>query len=156
MSTINEKLKVLNLNLPSLPKPAGLYLPALQVGLLVFTSGILPYGKDGSIAYTQQIDNSSIDDGREATHCALLNALAVLKDTLGGDLDNIERIVKLTGYVNSQTGFCQQPQVINAASEILINIWGEKGKHVRTAIGVNELPFGSSVELELIVQVKKV
>lgn len=154
MSNIDTKLNELNLSLPSAPRSAGLYLPALQTGLLVFTSGILPYAKDGSIAYTQQIDNSTIEEGRNATKCALLNALAVIKDTLDNNLDNVDRIIKLTGYVNSQTGFCQQPQIINAASEILIGIWGEKGKHVRTAIGVSELPFGASVELELIVQVK--
>lgn len=154
VSSISEKLQELNIVLPKPPKAVGSSIPALQVGFLVFTSGVLPFGENGAIEYTEQIDSSSIEEGQQATLCALKNGLSILQENLNG-LDNVERIIKLVAYVNSQPGFCQQPAVVNPASELLVKLWGEKGKHVRTAIGVSELPLGASVEIELIVQAKK-
>lgn len=153
MSAIIEKLKELHITLPKPPKAAGAYVPVVTVSSLAFTSGVLPFGEDGSLEYTQQIDSSNIENGQAAALCALKNALSLLNENLGG-LDNIERIVRMVVYVNSQAGFCQQPLVANPVSELLVKIWGEKGKHVRTAIGVSELPFGASVELELLVQIQ--
>ncbi|MDJ0626013.1 MAG: RidA family protein [Candidatus Caenarcaniphilales bacterium] len=155
MTVIENKLKELNIVLPEAPKPVGSYETTIQVGLLVFTSGILPVNSEGEVKFTQQIDSSTVEDGQRALLCALKNALSILKQKFQ-TLDNIERIVRLAGYINSQPGFCQQSDVINPASKLLIALWGDKGKHVRTTIGVSELPLGASVEIELIVQVKNI
>jgi enamine deaminase RidA (YjgF/YER057c/UK114 family) len=154
VTSIKDKLKELNISLPQPPKPVGSYLPALQVGFLVFTSGALPFNENGTLDYTEQIDSSKIEVGQQAALCALRNALSVL-DQYAGGLDNIERIVRVAGFINSQPGFCEQSAVMNSVSDLLVQLWGEKGKHVRTSIGVNELPLGASIEVELIVQVKK-
>lgn len=154
MSVIEQKLKDLNIVLPEAPAPVGLYKPTIQVGFLVFTSGILPMDSNGNLEYTQQIDPSAIKEGQDAALCALKNALSILKRDYK-ELDNIERIVRLAGYINSQPGFCEQAEIMNPASKLLNDLWGERGQHVRTAIGVNELPLGASVEIELMVQVKK-
>jgi len=153
-SPIQNRLTELKLSLPKPPKAAGLYLPTIQVNGLLYTSGVLPFGQGGELEYTMQIGDSNIAEGQMAAKCSLLNALTLIDQALSKGLDSVERIIKLTGYVNSSTGFCRQPEIINAASQTLIDIWGEKGKHVRTAIGVSELPLGASVEIELIIQVK--
>lgn len=153
VNTVLDKLKELKIILPQPPNAVGAYLPALKVNDLVYTSGVLPFGVGGVIDFTQQIDSSTIEEGQGAAMCAFRNALSILREYLG-ELDNIKRIVRVCAYINSQPGFCQQSLIINPVSEALISIWGENGKHVRTAIGVNELPLGSSVELEMIVQVK--
>ncbi len=153
VSLIQEKLKSLNIKLPPAQKVVGFYLPVLIVDNLIYTSGTLPFDEDGKLYFTQQIDFNNIEEGQLAAVCAVKNALAQLEDHLGS-LDRIERIIRLAGYINSQTGFSQQSLIMNAASELLINIWGEKGQHVRTAIGVNELPLDSSIEIELIAKLK--
>lgn len=154
MTSINQKLQDLGIVLPKPPSPVGSYLPAIQVDSLVFTSGVLPFNESGGLDFTEQIDSSTIEEGQQAALCALKNALSILNKQLG-NLDNIERIVRLAGFINSQPGFCEQSAIMNPVSDLLVKLWGEKGKHVRTSIGVSELPLGSSVELELIVQVKK-
>jgi enamine deaminase RidA (YjgF/YER057c/UK114 family) len=151
---ITDKLKELGFRLPQAPKAAGLYLPVTQVGNLLYTSGTLPFGANGELEYTMQIGDANIPEGQAAALCCVLNVLAVVNNALPNGLEQIERVVKLSGFVNSHTGFCRQPEVVNAASKALIDIWGEKGKHVRTAIGVSELPLGASVELEFIFELK--
>jgi enamine deaminase RidA (YjgF/YER057c/UK114 family) len=153
MSSVIEKIKELGLELPPAPKPVASYIPAIRTGNLVFTSGILPM-LDGKVIYTKEIGGflNSVEKGYEAAKLCALNALSVINDIAG--LDNIEKIIKVTGYVNSAPSFNEQPKVINGASDLLVNIFGENGKHVRSAVGVNELPLLASVELELIVQVK--
>jgi len=153
MLSIIEKINELGLELPPAPKPVASYIPAVRTGNLIFTSGILPI-MNGRVIYTKEIGGflNSIERGYEAAKLCALNALSVINDIAG--LDNIERIIKVTGYVNSAPSFNDQPKVINGASDLLVNIFGENGKHVRSAIGVNELPLLASVELELIVQVK--
>lgn len=152
MSVIN-KIKELGYELPVAPKPVAAYISATQTGNLVFTSGVLPM-KEGKLLYTNKIESSpnSIEHGVEAAKLCTLNALSIINDFVG--IDNIEKVVKLTGFVKSENGFTGQPVVINGASELLVEIFGESGKHVRSAIGVNELPLGAAVELEMIVQVK--
>lgn len=149
---IIEKIKELGHELPQAPKPIGAYVPVLRLGNLVMTSGMLPL-RDSKLSYTNEIDGvfHNIEYGYKAAQLCILNALAAINEIV--PLDNIERVVKVTGYVNSAKSFTDQPKVINGASDLLVEIFGESGRHVRSAIGVNELPLGASVEIELIVQV---
>jgi enamine deaminase RidA (YjgF/YER057c/UK114 family) len=153
MSYIIERIKELGLELPSSPKPVASYIPAIQTGNLVFTSGVLPM-LDGKVIYTKEVGGflNTAERGYEAAKLCALNALSVLQDFTG--LDNIDKIIKVTGFVCSAPTFNDQPKVINGASDLLVAIFGENGKHVRSAVGVNELPLLASVELELIVQLK--
>ena len=151
--SIVKKIKELGYELPEAPKPVAAYVSALQVGNFVMTSGILPI-KEGKIAYTKEIGGylNSVETGYEAAKLCTLNALSIINDLVG--LDNVERVIKVTGFVNSAPCFTGQPGVINGASDLLVEIFGENGKHVRSAIGVNELPLDASVEIEFVVQVK--
>ena len=149
---IEAKLKELGLTLPKPPQPVAAYLPALQVGDLLFLSGTTCY-VDGGLLYTGRVGAElSLEEGYAAARQTALNLLSVIKATLG-DLDRVERVVKLNGYVNSAREFDRQPEVINGASELLEKIFGERGRHARTSIGVSALPAHIPVEIELIVQV---
>lgn len=146
-----ENLRRLGITLPVPPKPVANYISAVRVGNVLMTSGILPI-KDGVVLIQGKLgDQVSIQEGQEASRISLLNALAVVKDEMGS-LDRVERIVKLTGYVASGQGFIQQAMVLNGASDLLVSIFGKKGLHARVAVGAYELPLGSSVEIELIVE----
>ena len=151
---IEIKLKELGLTLPQAPKPVASYIPTLIVSDLLFTSGNLP-ALDGKITYTGKMGekNNTLETGYEASKLATLNSLSAVKEKLGS-LSKIKRVVKVTGYVNSSAGFCDQPKVINGASDLLVSIFGEDGKHVRSAIGVSELPLNALVEIEFIYQVE--
>lgn len=151
--SVLERLKELGYELPEAPKPVAAYIPAVKTGNLVFTSGVLPM-KDGKLLYDKEVGGflNSIEYGYEAAKLCALNALSVINDLVG--LDNVERVVKVTGFVNSADSFTDQPKVINGASEFLFEVFGENGRHARSAVGVNELPLGASVEVEMIVQVK--
>lgn len=152
MGIIN-KINELGYELPEAPKPIGAYIPALRLGNLVMTSGMLPM-KDGILLCKGEVGGvlNKTDDGYHAAKLCILNGLAAINEVVS--LDNIERVVKVTGYVHSARSFTEQPKVINGASDLLVEIFGEAGRHVRAAVGVNELPMGASVEVELIVQVK--
>lgn len=150
---IEARLEKLGRKLPSPPTPVANYEPAVRAGDLLMTSGILPM-KDGELLYKGKLgEGVSIEQGREAARLALLNALAVVKRELG-DLDKILRVVKLNGYVASAPGFIQQPAVLNGASDLAVEIFKDAGRHARVAVGASELPLGSPVEIELIIQVK--
>ena len=152
MSQIEQKIIDLGFLLPETAKPLAAYIPAVQSGNLVFTSGQLPM-VDGSLAESGKVGGSvSPDRAKElATVCAL-NALAAVK-TVIGDLDKIKRIVKVVGFVSSVPEFSAQPAVVNGASEFLGEVFGEKGIHARSAVGVAVLPLDAPVEIELIVEV---
>jgi enamine deaminase RidA (YjgF/YER057c/UK114 family) len=152
MSQIEQKIIDLGFVLPETAKPLAAYIPAVQSGNLVFTSGQLPM-IDGSLAETGKVGGSvSPERAKElATVCAL-NALAAVK-TVIGDLDKIKRIVKVVGFVSSVSEFTGQPAVVNGASEFLGAVFGEKGIHARSAVGVAVLPLDAPVEIELIVEV---
>ena len=147
------KLKELGLALPQAPKPVASYIPTLVIDELLFTSGTLPM-KDGKVAYTGKMGekNNTIEIGYEASRLATLNSLSAVKEKLGS-LSEVKRIIKVTGYVNSSAGFTDQPKVINGASDLLVSVFGESGKHVRSAIGVAELPLNALVEIEFIYQI---
>ncbi len=146
-----DRLRGLGYELPTVPHPAGSYVPAARVGPLLFTAGQLPF-KDGRLRYTGKVGaDVSVEDAKEAARLCALNALAAVK-TEAGTLENVRRIVKVAGYVASAADFNGQPEVMNGASELLGELFGEKGLHARTAVGVAELPLGAPVEVELIIE----
>ncbi len=150
---IEKKLENLGLVLPEAPKPIAEYIPAKKVDNFIFCSGQGPI-KNGSFLYVGRVgDEVSLEEGYESAKLCTLNSLAAIKTVLG-TLDDIEEIVKVKGYVNSSLNFTQQPQVINGASDLLVKIFGEKGRHSRSALGTSVLPDNIPVELELIVKVK--
>ena len=150
--SFENRLTELGLILPAPPKPVATYVPFSQVGNLLFLSGVVP-SRNGKIMFYGKLGREfSKEEGYEATKLTLLNALANIRLALG-TLDRVKRIVKMTGYVASQEGFVEQPFVINGASDLLVKIFGEAGRHARVAVGVAELPLGVPVELELIVEV---
>jgi enamine deaminase RidA (YjgF/YER057c/UK114 family) len=150
---IEEKINQLGFNLPAAPKPLASYVPAVKVGELVFTAGQLPI-KDGSLAFKGKLGKDiTEDEGKKAAQLCALNCLSVLKNEIG-NLDKIDRIIKLTVFINSSEGFINHPQVANGASDFIKEIFGEDGKHVRSAVGVAELPLNAPVEIDMIVKVK--
>jgi enamine deaminase RidA (YjgF/YER057c/UK114 family) len=146
-----QKISELGLALPNVAPPAGSYLPSVISGNLVFTAGQIPL-IEGKIAATGKVGGEvSLERAQEMARICLLNALAAVKSEIG-DLQRVKRIVKLVGFVSSDPKFIQQPQVINAASDLLAEIFGEAGRHARSAVGVAVLPLNVPVEIELIVE----
>ena len=149
---VEEILKEKGLEIPEAPKPLAAYIPVTKVGNLIFTAGQIPL-KNGKLIYEGKVGKDlPVETARKAAELCLLNGLSVIK-SVTGSLENIKKIVKATVFVNSAEGFTDQAKVANGASELLVELFGEKGKHVRSAVGVNELPINSAVELELIVEV---
>ncbi|MGQ0696080.1 MAG: RidA family protein [Nitrospiraceae bacterium] len=147
-----RQLKQLRIELPSVPKPVANYVPAVRAGDLLFLSGVLP-SRDGQLIMTGKLGQAiSIEQGMEAAKVALLNALAIIRSEVGS-LDRVKRIVKMVGHIASAPEFTDQPQVLNGASDLLVAIFGEAGRHARVAVGAAELPRQAPVEIELIVQV---
>ena len=146
-----SRLRELGYELPCIPQPAGSYVPATRSGTLIFTAGQLPF-RDGDLAFTGKVgDAVSVDEAQEATRLCALNALAAAAAEADG-LDGIARIVKITGYVASAPGFNGQPQVLNGASELIGEVFGDAGLHARSAVGVAELPLDAPVEVEIVVE----
>jgi enamine deaminase RidA (YjgF/YER057c/UK114 family) len=150
MATPGERLRELGLTLPSVATPAGAYVPARRAGSLVFTAGQLPL-VDGALPATGKVGAEvSPDDAYELARVCALNGLAAVDGLVG--LDAVAGVVKVVGFVASAPGFTGQPGVINGASELLGAVFGEAGRHARSAVGVAELPMGSPVEVELVVE----
>ena len=153
MSSIEKKAQAMGLAIPEAPKPVAAYAPGVKSGDMIYTSGQLPI-VNGELKYKGKVGAEvSEEAGYEAAQACALNCLGVVKGLIG-DLDLIEQIVKVTGYVNSADGFTMQPKVINGASELLQELLGAKGIHARCALGVNELPLNAACEVEMIVRVK--
>ncbi len=153
MSQIEERLKELGYELPECPTPVAAYVPAALVNGFVYASGQTPY-VDGVLKYKGKVGREvSEEEAYEAAKICALRLIAELKYAVG-DLDRVERIVKVNGFVNSTGDFGGQPKVVNGASELLEKVFGEKGKHARSAIGVSTLPADAPVEVELIAAVK--
>ncbi|HEX9155792.1 MAG TPA: RidA family protein [Nitrospira sp.] len=147
-----EQLKELGIELPQAPKPVATYIPAVRAGNLLFLSGVLPM-QNGQVAFTGKLGRDlTVEQGMQAAKTALLNALAIAKQELG-TLDRITRVVKVVGHVASAEGFTDQPQVLNGASDLLVEIFGDAGRHARVAIGAAELPRRAAVEIEVILAV---
>jgi enamine deaminase RidA (YjgF/YER057c/UK114 family) len=150
MSAPGERLRELGLTLPSVATPAGAYVPARRSGSLVFTAGQVPF-VDGVLAATGKVGAEiTPEQGYELARTCTLNALAAVDDLVG--LDAVAGLVKVVGFVASAPGFTGQPGVINGASELLGAVFGEAGRHARSAVGVAELPLGAPVEVELVVE----
>jgi enamine deaminase RidA (YjgF/YER057c/UK114 family) len=139
--------------LPETPKPVAAYIPAKQAGNLVFTAGQLPMVNGELISKGLLGQDVEIDEANKAARICTLNALAAIKGVVG-DLDRIKEIVRVVGYVASVSTFTQQPAVVNGASELLLEIFGESGKHARSAVGMAVLPLNASVEIELTVEIE--
>jgi len=147
-----EKLKQLGLTLPPAPKPAGSYVPVVRTGSLLFVSGQLPM-RDGTPAYQGKVGgNLTLEEGREAAQLCMLNILSALVGH-GVSLATIRRAVKITGYVQSAPDFHDQSKVINAASDLLVEVLGEAGRHSRAAVGAVALPLNAAVEIEAVFEV---
>ena len=151
MSTIDSRLAELGIQIPTLAAPAGAYVPYVVTGNLVFTAGQLPF-TDGQLPATGKVGAEVDADAAKAyARTAVLNALSAVQAAIGS-LDRVTRVVKLVGFVSSDPSFSGQPGVINGASEVLGEIFGDLGKHARSAVGVAVLPLDSPVEVELIVE----
>lgn len=152
MIKVEENLINLGIHIPDAPTPIGAYKSVVISGNIVFVSGQLPIEK-GELKYKGKVGSDiSIDDGVRASRIAAINILSVMKQELG-DLDKINRILKLTGYVASAPGFDMQAKVVNGASELFYQVFGENGIHARAAVGVFELPLGAPVEIEAIAEI---
>jgi enamine deaminase RidA (YjgF/YER057c/UK114 family) len=150
---IAKKLIEAGIILPQIAKPLASYVPGLMAGDMVYISGQLPV-KDGKIIYTGKLGQElSIEEGREASRLCAINCLAVLKSCLS-EWDAFERIIKITGYIQCQPDFYEQAQVLNGASDLLMQLFEEQGKHARAAIGVNALPLNAACEVEMIAKLK--
>jgi enamine deaminase RidA (YjgF/YER057c/UK114 family) len=146
-----DRLRELGYELPRVPNPAYSYVPATSTGPLLFTAGQLPFEK-GQLRYTGKVGKDvSAEEAEEAARLCALNALADVEAEAGSP-ENVRRIAKVTGYVASAAGFNRQPEVINGASDFLGEVFGERGTHARSAVGVAELPLDAPVEVELIVE----
>ena len=148
-----QKIKQMGITIPDAAKPLAAYIPALKLGKLVMTSGQVPISAE-TVKYQGKVGKELSEVlGKEAAKLCALNCLGAIKSVIG-NLDKIKRVVKLTVFVNSAEGFTDQPKVANGASEFILEIFGEAGKHVRSAVGVSELPLNSAVEIEMIVEVE--
>lgn len=154
MSDIEKRLKEMGLSIPEAPAPVAAYVPGVRVGDFIYTSGQIPL-VNGEVRYQGKAGlDLSLEKAKEAAKLCALNCLGVVK-SLVGDLEKVEQIVKVVGFVNSAPDFTAQPQVVNGASELLGELFGAKGAHARSAVGVGSLPLDSACEIEMIVKVKK-
>jgi enamine deaminase RidA (YjgF/YER057c/UK114 family) len=150
---VEDKLKELGLELPPTPRPAANYVGAVRSGNLLFVSGHGPT-KGGKFTYIGKIGKDlGVEEGYEAARLVALNCLASAKSVIG-DLDHVTRVVKILGMVNCTEDFGDQPKVINGASDLLVQLFGESGRHARSAVGMQALPFGIAVEIEMIFEVE--
>jgi len=154
MGRIDKRLAELGIVLPTPSKPVANYVPWVRTGNLVFISGQGAL-KDGKLEYTGKVgDTLSIDDAIASARLTAINVLAQLRDACGGDLDKVRRIVKLLGFVNCTPTFGDQPKVINGASDLMVEAFGDRGRHARSAVGAPALPFNLSVEVEAIAEIE--
>ena len=152
MSRVEDKLKQMGLSLPPAPTPGGNYIPAVRTGNLVFLSGVTPRRPDGTPFAGKLGKDLTVEEGYEAARICCLNLLANLKQEIG-DLDKVTHIVKLLGMVNAEPDFTQPPAVVNGCSDLLVELYGDRGRHARSAVGLATLPGGVAVEIEMIAEV---
>jgi enamine deaminase RidA (YjgF/YER057c/UK114 family) len=152
MTTPEEKITQLGLQLPPAPKPVGLYQPCVESGKLVFLSGQISKDAEGKILAGKVGKDLSLEQGQKAARLAALNALSIMKHLIG--FEKIRRVVKMTGFVQTAADFYEIPAVVNGASELLVEVLGEEGKHARSAVGMASLPMNAAVEIELVLELK--
>ena len=149
--TPSQRLKEAGITLPTPPAPVGSYVPGMRVGNLVMVSGQIPLA-DGKLTAAGRVGRDlTLEQAQAAARVCGLNALAIASDVAGG-LDRIARIVRLAVFVNSADGFTDQPKVANGASDLMVEVFGDNGRHVRAAVGANGLPLNAAVEVELIAE----
>tara|TARA_B110000971_G_C19713622_1_gene365398 strand:+ start:126 stop:587 length:462 start_codon:yes stop_codon:yes gene_type:complete len=148
-----ENIKKLNIKLPPAPNPVGAYVAYKKIGNLVFISGQISLRSNGDLIRGKIGSDLTLEQGNEAAQICAINIIAQIKKACDGDLNNVKSCVKITGYVNSNDNFIDQPKVINGASDLLVKIFGENGKHSRAAISVSSLPLGASVEIDAIFEI---
>ena len=154
MTSIDARLKELGIELPQPAKPVANYVPWVKTGNLVFTAGQVPL-KDGKIEYQGKIGRDfTVEEGQAAARQCAINILAQVKDACGGNLDKVKRCVKVVGFVNGVPDFADHPKVINGASDLLVTVLGERGKHARSAVGSGSLPVNVAVEVEAVFEVE--
>lgn len=152
--TVDEKIRQMGLELPPVSKPIANYVKYVRTGNLIFLAGHGPTKTDGTTVTGKVPQERSIEQGYEAARITALSLIATLKDALGGDLRKVKRIVKVNGYVNCLPDFTEHPKVINGCSDLLVALFGDKGKHARAAMGMVALPNNMTVEIEMIVEVE--
>jgi enamine deaminase RidA (YjgF/YER057c/UK114 family) len=152
LSQAEDKLKEMGLTVPEPPPPGGNYIPARRTGNVVFLSGVTPSRPDGTPFKGKLGRDLTVEEGYAAAQNCALKLLANLKKEIG-DLDNVTKVIKLLGMVNSDPDFTQPPAVVNGCSDLLVNIYGDRGRHARSAVGLATLPGGVAVEIEMIVEV---
>jgi len=151
---IEQRLAALKIALPATPAPAGNYVPYVVAGTLVFVAGQLPF-QDGKVAHPGKLGAGvSIEDGQKAARLCALNLIAQVKAACGGDLERVARCVKLTGFVNATPEFADHPKVVNGASDLMAEVFGDKGRHARAAVGTSSLPLGAAVEIDAIFEIR--
>lgn len=150
---VYDQLQALNITLPALAVPAAAYVPYVQSGNLVFLSGHLPY-RDGQVWVGQLGDTVSTEEGQQAARNIAINLLGTLQAACDGNLNRVKRIVKVLSLVNSTATFTEQHLVTNGCSQLLAQVFGDKGKHARSAFGVAQIPLGACVEIELIAEIE--
>jgi len=153
MNQVEDRLKSLGMVLPEVPVPLAAYVPAKKTGQVIFTAGQLPLLRGELICKGLLGQDVDVEQAYQAARICTLNALAAIRGVVK-DLDQIVQVVRVVGYVASTSTFTQQPAIVNGASELLLEIFGEVGKHARSAVGVASLPLNASVEIELTVEVK--
>ena len=154
MHLFEENIKSLGLNIPDLPKALANYVPYKIIGKSMYISGQAPV-QNGEIIYQGKVGSDvTIEDGIAAAKLCCINIIAAVKKGLDGDWDKLDSFVKLTGYVNCKDDFKDQPKIINGASDMLVEIFGDQGRHTRAAVGSNSLPLGISVEIDAIIHLK--
>lgn len=154
MGLIDKRLAELGIVLPTPAQPVATYVPWVKTGNLVYISGQGAM-KDGKLQYTGKVgDTLSIEDAIASARLTGINIISHLRDACGGDLDRVKRVVKLLGLVNCTPSFGEHPKVINGASDLMVEVFGDKGRHARSAVGAPSLPFGLSVEVEAIVEIE--
>ena len=149
----SEKLSALKIKIPDAPAPVGSYVAFKKIGSLLYISGQLPIDLDGKMIKGKIGKDLTLEDGQKASKLCLINILAQAKKAMNGYLDKIKNCIKITGFVNSTDDFIDQPKVINPASEMLANVFGENGKHTRAAVSTNSLPLGAAVEIDAILEI---
>jgi enamine deaminase RidA (YjgF/YER057c/UK114 family) len=154
MGQIDKRLQELGITLPVPAKPVANYVGWVKTGNLVFTAGQVPL-KDGKIEYQGKLGKDyTVEQGAAAARICAINVVAQLKDAVGGDLDRIKRIVKVVGFVNGVPDFADHPKVVNGASDLLVEIFGDKGRHARSAVGSGSLPVNVAVEVEAVAEIE--
>ena len=150
---IEQKIESLGIKLPSPPTPAGSYIPVVRTGNLIHISGQIPM-ENGKVMFTGKVSDENLEIAQKSARMCAINILAQVKRELG-DLDRVSKIVRLSGFVNSVPEFTQHPKVINSASDLIFEIFGEKGKHSRIAVGVASLPLDSMTEIDAIIEISQ-